>query len=260
MSVLYIDCGMGAAGDMLTAALIELLPDPDAFIKELNGLGIPGVCYSRKKIEKHGVIGTQISVKVHGQEEGRRQGLRSLFHRHRHRGMQEIHEVVDAIHVPTRVKENILAVYEHIAKAESHAHGVPVSDIHFHEVGTLDAIADVTAVCLLMDRIRPEVVMASPIHVGCGYVRCAHGVLPVPAPATAYILRGVPIYGGEIKGELCTPTGAALLRHFASHFGEMPMMEVENIGYGMGKKNFDQVNCVRTMLGTINTKSKDVLV
>jgi len=114
------------------------------------------------------------------------------------------------------VRENVLAVYRSIADAESRVHGVPVDEIHFHEVGTMDAVADVVAVCLLMDRLAPERVIVSPIHVGSGHVHCAHGILPVPAPATAYILQGLPIYGGSVKGELCTPTGAALLKHFAT--------------------------------------------
>lgn len=113
----------------------------------------------------------------------------------------------------------------------------------------MDAIADITAVCLLMERLAPEQVVASPVHVGSGHVHCAHGILPVPAPATAYILRGVPIYGGGVQGELCTPTGAALLKHFASSFGDMPVMKTESIGYGMGKKDFDAINCVRALLG-----------
>ena len=143
------------------------------------------------------------------------------------------------MNLPERVRENILAVYRLIAEAESRAHGVPVTEIHFHEVGTLDAVADITAVCLLMDRLAPEKVVASPVHVGSGQVRCAHGVLPVPAPATAYILRDVPIYGGSIQGELCTPTGAALLKHFVTEFGPMPVMRATAIGYGCGKKDFE---------------------
>ncbi len=140
-------------------------------------------------------------------------------------------------------------VYSLIAEAESSAHGVTVDQIHFHEVGTMDAVADITAVCLLMNEIAPDQVVASPVHVGSGQVRCAHGILPVPAPATAFILRGIPSYGGEVKGELCTPTGAALLKYFVDRFGDMPVMSVQAIGYGMGTKDFTTINCVRAMLG-----------
>ena len=152
-----------------------------------------------------------------------------------------------------------MAVYRLIADAESKAHGKSVSEIHFHEVGTMDAIADITAVCLLMHRLAPDEIIVSPVHVGSGQVHCAHGILPVPAPATATILQDVPIYGGSIQGELCTPTGAALLKHFADSFGGMPVMRTSAIGYGMGKKDFPAANCVRALLGERSAASDDVI-
>ena len=264
MKTLYLECSMGAAGDMLTAALLELLPDPEAAIEELNALGIPGVTFRRETVEKCGIGGTHVTVLVRGEEETEEmlhhhghvhntEELSAQHHdetHHHHSGLQEIeHIVCDHLKLPAQVQEDVLAVYRLIAEAESHAHGVPVPEIHFHEVGTMDAIADVTAVCLLMHRIAPEQVIASPVHVGSGHVHCAHGILPVPAPATAHILKGVPIYGGAVQGELCTPTGAALLKHFADRFGEMPVMRTEKIGYGMGRKDFEQANCIRAMLG-----------
>ena len=166
---------------------------------------------------------------------------------------------MEGLDLSSKVREDILTVYRLIAEAESHIHDRPVTDIHFHEVGTLDAVADVTAVCLLMAELKPEQVIVSPIHVGSGQVRCAHGILPVPAPATAYLLRDVPIYGGAVKGELCTPTGAALLKHFATRFGEMPPMRTERIGYGMGKKEFEAANCVRALLGETADRVDDVV-
>ena len=232
---------MGAAGDMLTAALLELLPDQDAFVEELNGLGIPGVVFTAEICEKCGILGTHMKVTVHGEEED--------GHHHHHGCLADIRGIVSGLPLPTIVKLDILAVYEEIAQAESHVHGVPMEHIHFHEVGTMDAIADVTAVCLLLHRLAPDKIIVSPVHVGSGQVRCAHGILPVPAPATAYLLRGIPIYGGSIDGELCTPTGAALLKHFATEFGQMPVMKVQAIGYGMGKKDFPRANCVRALLG-----------
>ena len=241
MKTLYLDCGMGAAGDMLAASLLELLPEKDAFVEELNALGIPGVCFSAEKCEKCGILGTHMAVTIHGEEEGSD---------HPHHGcMGDIRSIVNSLPIPTMVKLDILSVYEDLALAESHVHGVPVEQIHFHEVGAMDAIADITAVCLLLHRLAPDKTIVSPVHVGSGQVRCAHGILPVPAPATAYLLRDVPIYGGSIAGELCTPTGAALLRHFATEFGDMPVMKVQAIGYGMGKKDFPRANCVRCLLG-----------
>lgn len=252
MKTLYLDCGMGAAGDMLTAALLELLPDREGFVEELNGLGIPGVRFTMEKSVKCGITGTHMGVTVHGEEESEHThpSVEEHHHGHHHHGsMADIRGIVSGLAIPTMVKLDILSVYEEIAEAESHAHGVPVSQIHFHEVGAMDAVADVTAVCLLMHRLNPDRIVASPVRVGSGQVCCAHGILPVPAPATAYLLRNIPIYGGGVTGELCTPTGAALLRHFAAEFGELPLMKVSAIGYGMGKKDFPRANCVRAMLG-----------
>lgn len=168
---------------------------------------------------------------------------------HHHASMAGISHIIEHLNLPEEVKNDIVAVYRLIAEAESHVHGKTVEEIHFHEVGTADAIADIAGVCLLMHMIAPQKVIASPIHVGSGNVRCAHGILPVPAPATAFILQGLPIYSGDIKGELCTPTGAALLKHFVTEFKEMPVMRTSAIGYGMGTKDFERANCVRVLLG-----------
>ena len=251
MRVLYLDCGMGAAGDMLTAALLELFDDKDAVLAELNALGIPGVQFIAEKSEKCGIGGTHMRVLVEGHEED--------GHHHHHSGMDDIAHIVGHLNTSKEVRQEIMDIYWIIAGAESKVHGVPVTHIHFHEVGAMDAIADVAAVCYLMDKLAIDKVCASPVHVGSGQVKCAHGLLPVPAPATANILNGVPIYGGAIKGELCTPTGAALLKHFVQKFGDMPAMAVSKIGYGMGKKDFEAPNCVRAMLGETAEKAERIL-
>ena len=253
MKTLYLDCGMGAAGDMLAAALLELLPNRDAFLRRMNGLGIPYVAVSAEPCVKCGITGTRFSVKVAGEEEG------SGTHHHHHGSMEAIEDIVSGLPIPTTVKLNVLAVYHLIAEAESQVHGVPVKQIHFHEIGSMDAVADITAVCLLLHELKPDRIVVSPVHVGSGTVRCAHGVLPVPAPATALLLRDIPVYGGEIPGELCTPTGAALLAYFADSFGPMPMLRVKTIGYGMGKKDFPRANCVRAMLGEAADQSDRVV-
>lgn len=258
MRTLYIDCGMGVAGDMLTAALLELLPNKDAFLHRMNHLGIPGVVVSAEKSVKCGITGTHFSVKVHDVEED--DHLYDHHHHHHHHGsMDQIRSIVNGMSIPTMVKLDIMAVYSEIAEAESYAHGVPVDQIHFHEVGSMDAVADITAVCLLMHELDVDRVIASAVHVGSGTVCCAHGVLPVPAPATAYILKNVPVYGGKIQSELCTPTGAALLKHFVEDYGDMPTMKISKIGYGMGKKDFERANCVRVMLGE-STDPKDAIL
>ena len=256
MRTLYLDCSMGAAGDMLGAALLELLPDREAFLEKLNGLGLPGVRYTLEPAVKCGVTGSRLTVTVEGEQE---RDHSEHHHHHPHNDLYSItHLVADHLRLPEAVKDHVLQVFRSIAQAESRVHGVPMEQIHFHEVGTMDAIADVTAVCLLMEELKLEQVVASPVHVGSGQVRCAHGILPVPAPATALLLQGVPIYGGQIQGELCTPTGAALLKHFVASFGSMPLMTVDSVGYGMGNRDFPAANCVRAMLGTTEASCEDI--
>ena len=262
MKLMYIDCGMGAAGDMLTGALLDLLDEDSraAFVEGFNALGIPDVVMETEPSVKCGVKGTHVHIKVHGVEETEHMHDHHHEHHHEHHGHSHSHNgiagirhiVADHLDLPENVREDVLKVYDIIAYAESKAHGVPVTEVHFHEVGTMDAIADVTAVCLLMDRIKPQKTAASPVNVGGGTVKCAHGIIPVPAPATANILEGIPSYSGDIKSELCTPTGAALLKYFVDEFADMPEMSVEKCGYGMGTKDFDRANCVKIMLGEVD--------
>ena len=266
MKTLYLDLGMGAAGDMLAAALLELLPEPQGFIERFNALGIPGVTVSAERAEKCGVTGTHFRVVCDGVEEDEHlyehhhhdHEHHDHAHHHHHGGLHRVEHIVADMHLDPAVAADVLAVYESIAEAESAVHGVPVTEIHFHEVGTMDAVADVTAVCLLMHELSPDEVAASPVHVGSGTVQCAHGVLPVPAPATALLLKGVPVYGGSIQSELCTPTGAALVKRFVSRFGDMPLMTPDTIGYGMGKKDFERANCIRAILGETQRESETI--
>ena len=285
MKTLYLECGMGAAGDMLTAALLELIDDRQGFIESMNALGLPGVRVRAVPSVKCGITGTRVEVTVDGAEEesldahGHDRQLHSdpveNGHDHEHGGhgsaqhghghhhhasAADLEALIDGLPVPERVKADAKAVYALIADAESRVHGCPVGEIHFHEVGTMDAVADVVGVCLLMEQIAPEQVIASPVHVGSGHVHCMHGILPVPAPATALILKGIPVYGGQVSGELCTPTGAALLRHFVSRFGDRPLMKTLAIGYGMGKKDFPQANCVRAFLGESEGQLESIAV
>lgn len=252
--ILYLDCSMGAAGDMLAAALLELLPDRQGILDRFNALDIPHVTAVAEPSTKCGVTGTHFRVFVDGVEEDEH-----LHEHHHHHSMRDIEHIVEHMHLTPAVEADVLAVYRSIAEAESQVHGESVEHIHFHEVGTMDAIADVTAVCLLMHALAPDEVAASPVNVGGGTVKCAHGVLPVPAPATALLLRGVPMYGGTVQSELCTPTGAALLRHFVSRFGPLPLMRGAAIGYGMGQKDFPQANCVRAILGESEDAAEEIV-
>lgn len=257
MKLLYLDCGMGAAGDMLAAALWELLPEKEGFLQRINHLGLPGVEVQAEKSVKCGITGTHYAVCVYGQEED--DHLHDHGH-HSHNSLHDIQHLIWHLDMPLKVKNDALAVYQAIAEAEAQVHGVPeLHHIHFHEVGTMDAVTDIVSVCYLMYLLKPEKVMASPICVGSGTVRCAHGILPVPAPATARILEGLPIYAGSLESELCTPTGAALLKHFVQEFAPMPPMVLENTSYGMGKKDFPRANCLRAMLGTAQGSPEQIL-
>lgn len=326
MKLLYLECKMGAAGDMLMGALYELLSPENQhlFLEEMNRLALPGVKLSALCQQKCGIYGTHMQVLVDGEEEHTHNHdghEESLSHHHDHDGQEESqhhHHDHDAAHgdsrehqhehththeephkhedapidkesscehahghehshghhhahahtsysevltlisslpLPESVTTHASAIYRLIGEAEAKAHASTLEQIHFHEVGTIDALADVVGCCLLMDMLRPDEVIVSPIHVGSGTVHCAHGILPVPAPATAEILKGVPIYSKDVDGELCTPTGAALLRHFATSFSEMPLMEITATGYGMGTKDFAQANCVRAFLGNAYEKT-----
>lgn len=264
MKTLYIECNMGAAGDMLTAALLELLDDAEGFLRQMNGAGVPGMRMERQEKTSCGVRGTHISVKIGGAEEisddvhpgdAAHEHARHEHHEHHdhhehhHAGLADVRRIVAELKLPEAVKRDVVGVYALIAEAEAFAHGSEAEKIHFHELGMLDAVTDVSAVCLLMHLLAPERVVVSPVTTGFGEVRCMHGVVPVPAPATAYLLRGMPAQAGRIRGELLTPTGAALLKYFADDFGWMPAMRVERLGCGMGMKEFESANCVRVMLG-----------
>jgi len=254
MKTIYLELNMGAAGDMLMAALLELHPEPEAFMARMNGLNLPGVHARASRSVKCGVAGTHISVHIHGAEEHEHE-----HHDHSHCGLSDIGALIQGLLIPPDVVEDALSVYRLIADAESRVHGVPVDQIHFHEVGSLDAVFDIVGVCLLFAELNPDKIIASRVKTGFGAVKCRHGILPVPAPATAAILSGanIPFYAGRFEGELLTPTGAALLANFAARFEEMPAMRVERIGYGMGAKDFPAANCVRAFLGVTEEAAGD---
>ena len=261
---------MGAAGDMLLGALYELLPDKAAFTEAMNRLH-PEISVTFEAASSCGIAGTHAKVVAAGQEEhshdhhdhgehhddphGNHHDHGEPEHHHdhgpmghHHASLAEITAMIDGFDLPERVREKAKEVYRLLAQAESKAHGVEVGEVHFHEVGALDAVADITGVCYAMELLGAEQVSASPVNLGSGNVHTAHGILPVPTPATASLLEGIPAYMSQVPGELCTPTGAALLRSFAASFGPMPSCTIRATGYGMGSKDFGRANCVRAFL------------
>lgn len=294
MKVLYLECNMGAAGDMLTAALAELLPSRDSFADRMNAIGIPGLDMSFIDRTTCGIRASHAVVRIGGVEEisndvapdgSDHQHIHDHDHDHHHRdhdhhhhdhhhdydhhhhhhehshaGLADIMAIVNTLDIPEAVREDVRGVYALIAEAEAAAHGAEVEHIHFHEVGMMDAVCDVTAVCLLMHLIAPDKVIVSPVCTGFGEVRCMHGIVPVPSPAAQYLLRDMPSYAGHIRGELLTPTGAALLKYFADEFAQRPMMTIRKCGYGTGMKEFDTANCVRAILGDIDDARTDDII
>ena len=304
MKTLYLECAMGAAGDMLMAALYDLMDEEQrtSFINQMNNLGLDGVEVLATRAESHGISGSHMHVVVGGVEEGellangndtqhghehshghehgcehehgrecghtheeghacdhehaqahghKEHQHHQHHHHHHHATPEAIAAAIAACNVGETVRQNALAVYSNIAAAEAKVHGTTIDAIHYHEVGAKDAVADVVGVCLAISMLAPDAIVASPIRVGTGTVVCAHGTIPVPAPATAELLRGVPSYGGDVVGETCTPTGAALVARFASSYGPMPQMAVERCGYGIGERDFGRPNCLRAFLGEV---------
>ena len=272
MRLLFLDCGMGAAGDMLQGALVSLLSkeDQESFINDMNNIGLDDVKVSLADDVKCGITCSHISVSVSGHEEhsedvhehehhheechnhdehehehshhGHEHGHHGHehHHEHHHSSLHDIRHIVDGLNVSDRVKKDINEIYEIIAEAESKVHGKNVSEVHFHEVGMKDAIADIAGVAVLMEKIGADRIICSPVNTGFGKVRCAHGILPVPAPATAEIIQGIPSYAGRFEGEMCTPTGVALLKSITDKFvQELPKELPGRIGYGAGSKDFE---------------------
>lgn len=265
MRILYIQCGMGAAGDMLMSSLIELIENQEEFLENLNNIGLDKIKIEKKIETRCGIVGSHIKVEVNGIEEHSYDydKLDNHVHKHEHEhshlhtSINDINSIINSLNISDKVKKDAISIYNIIANAEAKVHNKTVDNIHFHEVGQLDAIVDIIGVSMLMEQINPDMVISSPINTGSGYVKCAHGILPVPAPATAHILKDIPIYNNNIQGELCTPTGAAILKYFVNKFSDMPVMEIKKTGYGMGTKEFEIANCVRAFIGETFEKNNE---
>ena len=269
--ILYLECKTGAAGDMLMGALYGLLTEEQKvlFLEKLNAIS-EEVCVIPQEICKQGIGGIHMKVEINGTEEGT-----EAHHHHEHNHHEEEHghthdhehshshahghhshtsvaailEQISKLDMSDAVKRDAEGIYRNIAAAESKVHQTDMEQIHFHEVGSVDALIDVVGSCLALELLGVDEVQASPVCVGNGTVRCAHGILPVPAPATAEIIKGMPVYCSSFDGELLTPTGAAILKYFVETYTKEMNMEIEEIGYGFGTKDFAQLSCVRAFLG-----------
>lgn len=231
---------MGVAGDMLVGALLDLLDDDakQQAINDIQALSLDKVTISVTKGKKQAVAGTKFDVNIEDNHN---------HHHHHHTSISEIMETIDGFNIDDKTKQDAKAIYKLIAKAESKVHGEEVSEIHLHEVGMKDAIIDITSACYLINKLDVELI-ASPITTGYGEVKTAHGIMSVPAPATAILLSGIPMKSGDIEGELCTPTGIAILKYYAKEFSNSNNMTIAKIGIGLGTKDFEKPNCVRVFL------------
>ena len=290
MKRLFLDCQMGIAGDMLTATLLGLVDTPEIWIERFNQIGIPNVTYTLIPKEDKGLQGYRVAVTINGIEEsehhkGSSHDQHHTDHHHAHhehgetdthedhsdhhihseyhvhgRGLQGVMDIINSLSISDTCKQNAINVYQLVAEAEAKVHKSTVTQIHFHELGMLDAIADIVAVCVLLEELRFDEIIISPIHVGTGTVHCAHGELPVPAPATMELLAGIPMYADyQIKGELCTPTGAALAKYFGTAFSHMPVLTPTKVSYGFGTKQFERPNCIRAFVDIVND-SEDTII
>ncbi len=249
MRTLYLECSAGASGDMILGALADLLENPKDAKAIIESAGIPDVEVSVERAEKNHIGGTRVRIFACGQEEGANEHVH-----HGHRKLSDVMDIIDSLSVSDSVRQAAKEIYTNIARAESEVHGESVGEVHFHEVGMLDAIADVVGSCMLIERISPDYIVSSPLRTGFGYVHCAHGELPIPAPATAALLKGMESYSGDLEGEFTTPTGAAIVGYFAEEYGQRPRMSIEGIGVGVGHHDYTIPNILRAFIGESKEK------
>lgn len=255
MRSLYIQANMGVCGDMLMSALLELMDSQNEFIEKMNTIGFNNLKIEKETVKKSGILATHMKVLINNQEEHSHEH-HCHKHTHHHHSLEDVFSIIDKLDILDKTKEDAKNVYKIIADAESKVHGEKVSEIHFHEVGMIDAICDIVGVCYLVNELQIENIVTSSINLGSGNVKAAHGILPVPTPATANILKEVPVYLSNIKTELTTPTGAALVKYFSNSFDDNYTLNIEKIGYGAGTKDLEQANILRVFLG--NTKSDNL--
>jgi hypothetical protein len=242
MKTLYFDCFAGASGDMILGALVGLGVDPAVLRGQLSQLGVGGYEIGFETVNRSGLSATRARVQT--------------IEEHHHRHLGDILKIIDASSLSDKVRERAARIFERLAEAEARVHNEAIEKIHFHEVGALDAIIDVVGAAVGFEVLGVERFCCSPLHVGSGTVRMAHGVFPVPPPAVAELLAGVPIYATEVAGELVTPTGAAIIRATCEEFGPLPLMKIERTAYGAGSREYEDFpNALRLMLGEDETRA-----
>ena len=235
IKIAYFDCFAGISGNMILGALLDAGLDLKRLQAELAGLRLDGYRIVPELVRRNSIRATYVSVEI--EEQG--------VERHLH----DIKEIIKGSELPPPVKAQSMSIFARLAEAEARVHGEPIEHIHFHEVGAMDAIVDIVGSVTGLWILGVQEVHASHVHVGRGTIECAHGIIPVPAPATAELLKGVPIYGRDVDAELVTPTGAAFLMELATSFGSGPAMRVDRVGYGAGTRELPFPNLLRVSIG-----------
>jgi uncharacterized protein (TIGR00299 family) protein len=233
MKIAYFDCFSGISGDMILGALVDLGFD---LKKELSKLKLPSCRIEIKRVKRQGIAGTKVNVI-------------SLKKEKTHKGLAQIYRIIDAGSLDKDIKQRSKDIFAKLAKAESKVHGVSVKEARFHELGNIDSVIDITGTLLGLKKLGIEKVFASKLRLGSGFVKCEHGIFPVPAPATVELVKSIPVYSDGTNSELVTPTGAALITALAEEFGDIPQMSIERVGYGAGFAELKHPNLLRVFLG-----------
>jgi pyridinium-3,5-bisthiocarboxylic acid mononucleotide nickel chelatase len=245
---LYLDCFAGVSGDMFIGALIDCGLDFEHLQSELKRLEVGGYELNLTRVDRSGISASKFDVHLSDEHHHHHHN----HHHIDHRSLSEIKRLITTSSLSDRIKDRAETLFQRIGEAEAKIHNIPIESVHFHEVGAIDSIVDIVGACVGLDALKIERVISSPLHVGSGTFKCAHGTYPVPGPATAQLLQGVPIYSKEIEGELVTPTGAAIISTFASSYGPIPMMQIERIGYGAGTRTYPKFpNVLRAIIGQL---------
>ncbi|MCX7922195.1 MAG: nickel pincer cofactor biosynthesis protein LarC [Clostridia bacterium] len=291
MKILYFDCFSGISGDMTLGALLNMGIDKEVFRRELDKLNLSGYDINIKTKLKNGIAGTDVDVVVydehnhtseleehcagahednhdhhehkhhhhhnHNHHHGKNQH-KHHHHGHKHgRNLVDIENLIEASGLTERVKELSKKIFREIAKAEAKVHNKPVDEVHFHEVGAVDSIVDIVGVAICIDLLNVDRIFSSPLHDGKGFIKCQHGMMPVPVPAVMEMLKdsNIPLITEDVNTELVTPTGMGIIKCLSSSFGDMPSVTIEKVGYGMGKRETGRFNALRVVMGTLCEKA-----
>jgi uncharacterized protein (TIGR00299 family) protein len=241
-TIAYFDCFSGIAGDMILGALLDLGVDETFLKKELQKLPLTGYDIVIQSVMCNHIAATDVTVHVTADQH--------------HRSLTYILSLLSRSTLSPTIKNNCTAIFENLGKAEAKIHQIPLDDVHFHEVGAVDSIIDIVGSVIGLASLDIEYIYCSPLPLGHGFVSCDHGLLPLPAPATVELLKGIPVYSVDRTQETVTPTGAAIIGTLAHQFGEMPPMKISRIGYGSGKIKSEYPNVLRVFLGTLEKKPR----